>query len=66
MTPRVTFNVCLPYEVKTREKWHVASCKILDVHSQGVSKREAVENLKEALELFLVSCFASIYRLIYF
>lgn len=57
MTPFVTFTVCLPYKLKNRGKWFLASCEILDVHSQGETEVSAIENLKEALELFFISCF---------
>ena len=33
-------------------KWYVAKCLEVEVASQGKSKKEAVENLKEALELY--------------
>jgi predicted RNase H-like HicB family nuclease len=57
MNPSIVFNVRLPYTIKARKKWHVASCGILDVHSQGETKDKAVENLKEAVSMFLVSCY---------
>jgi len=33
-------------------KWYVSQCLELDVASQGESEAEALENLKEALELY--------------
>lgn len=37
----------------TREgKWYVAQCLDVDVASQGKSVEDALENLKEALELY--------------
>jgi len=57
MIPLVTFTICVPYRLKNRGKWFLASCEILDVHSQGKTEVRAIENLKEALELFFVSCF---------
>ncbi|KAF0127253.1 MAG: hypothetical protein FD189_321 [Elusimicrobia bacterium] len=36
-------------------KWYVALCPELDVVSQGNTTEEAIENLKEAIELFLKS-----------
>ena len=35
----------------------VAVCQPFDVWSQGKTKKESLENLKEALSMFLVSCF---------
>lgn len=34
-------------------KWHVSWCPELDVASQGETVEEAIENLKEAVELYL-------------
>lgn len=53
----IQFNADLPVVVKKREKWFVATCPILDIHSQGDSKEQARTNLGEALSLFFVSCF---------
>ncbi|MBN1292575.1 MAG: type II toxin-antitoxin system HicB family antitoxin [Candidatus Latescibacteria bacterium] len=57
MDMEITFTVTLPIVFTKREKWYLATCPILDVNSQGKTQREASKNLKEALELFLVSCF---------
>ncbi len=53
--PKVEFK--LPFEMKKKGKWFIASCSILDVHTQGETKKKAKENLIEALHLFLISCF---------
>jgi predicted RNase H-like HicB family nuclease len=37
------------------EEWFVAQCVEVDVASQGASEDEALENLKEALELYFES-----------
>jgi len=34
------------------EKWYVAKCLEVEVASQGKTKKEALKNLKEALELY--------------
>lgn len=47
----------LPYSIKERANWYLASCPILDVHSQGETPEKAKKNLKEAISLFLISCF---------
>jgi predicted RNase H-like HicB family nuclease len=39
--------------------WYVAQCLELDVASQGTSVEEALENLKEALALYLEDAAAS-------
>ena len=39
--------------IRKGEKFFVALCPELDVVSQGRTKEEALENLKEAVELFI-------------
>lgn len=45
---RITFNVLLTQEAP----WYVAKCVDNNVASQGKTPEEALDNLKEALELF--------------
>jgi len=54
---QIIFTIQLPAQVKKSGKWFISSCSILDVHSQGESEKKALNNLVEALRLFLVSCF---------
>ena len=35
------------------DKWYVARCLELEVASQGKTKKEALENLREAVDLYL-------------
>ena len=51
----ITFH--LPVQIVKKERWHVASCEVFDVYSQGDSQEQAKQNLAEALTLFLSSCF---------
>ena len=51
------FTAKLPIKFTKRKKWVVASCPVLDIHSQGESERKAKKNLEEALSLFFISCF---------
>ena len=53
----VTFSAKLPLKLIKRKKWVVASCPILDVHSQGETPEKAKKNLTEAISLFFISCF---------
>lgn len=53
----VQFSANMPVKLTKRKKWVVASCPILDVHSQGETEKKAKKNLKEALTLFFISCF---------
>ena len=54
---KVVFEGHMPVEVRQEERWFIARCPLLDVYSQGESEKEALENVIEALSLFLISCF---------
>ena len=43
-----TFTASITQE----DKWFIAQCLEVDVSSQGKSEDEAVDNLREALELY--------------
>ncbi len=47
----------LPIQIKEDEVGYVSSCPALDVWSQGNTKKEAEKNIKEAVSLFIISCF---------
>lgn len=47
----------LPMVIQKDGDMFVSSCPVLDVYSQGASEAKAEENLKEALTLFLETCF---------
>jgi len=53
----INFRVQLPAVIKKRNDWYIASCPILDVQSQGKTKKKAIDNLTEALTAFLLSCY---------
>ena len=55
-TNTVIFTMRLPMKIVKKGKYYVSSCPVLDVHSQGLSQRQAEKNLKEAISLFLLSC----------
>jgi len=57
MQVAIQFSANLPLKIKKKKTWFVASCPVLDVHSQGETEEMARENLKEALSLFFQSCF---------
>ena len=46
----------LPVEIKKKGRIFVSQCPLLDVFSQGNSRAQALENLREAIKLFLQSC----------
>ncbi len=53
---KMTINVSIPVVVKKEGDVFVAACPMLDVASQGCTKKEAKNMLKEAVGLFLVTC----------
>lgn len=54
---QVNFHLNLPVKIIKKKKWFLASCQILDVHSQGDTQEQAKQNLIEALSSFLISCY---------
>lgn len=46
----------LPMDIKKDGDWFVSCCPVLDIATQGKSKKEAKANLKEAVEMFLHAC----------
>jgi predicted RNase H-like HicB family nuclease len=54
---QVGFNISLPIKIAKKKKWYLASCPILDIHSQGDTEKKAKDNLCEAISLFITSCF---------
>ena len=55
---RLTMSV--PISVRKEGKWFYSSCEVLDVHSQGKTKKEATNSLIEALQLFLETCYEEV------
>lgn len=53
----VEFKFRLPIELKREERWFIASCPVLDVHSQGATEEEAKRNITDTLQLFIESCY---------
>ena len=53
---RIKITLSLPVEVVKKRKWYVASCRALDVASQGDTPEAAKGRLEEALIVFLESC----------
>ena len=54
---RVLFQVVLPIRIKKKPGVYVASCDVLDVHSQGYTEGKARKNIEEAVRLFITGCF---------
>ena len=42
------------------DEWYIAQCREVEVASQGLTEEEALENLREALELYFESPHATI------
>ena len=57
MNGLVKFEFNLPYAMRKRGKLFIAHCPLVDVTSQGESKKQALEHLIEAIQLFMESCF---------
>ncbi len=57
MKTSVTFHTSLPIKITKKKKYYVSCCPVLDVWSQGETRAKAAENLREALQLFLIDCF---------
>lgn len=53
----IGFNLKLPFTVTKKRKYWVSGCPVLDIFSQGETKSKALENLREAISMFLVSCY---------
>ncbi len=53
----VMIEAQLPVDIKREGNHYIASCPLLDVCSQGLTKKKALENLEEALYLFVRSCY---------
>lgn len=58
MSNRIRFELAVPAEVREDGDHFVSLCPPLDVYSQGPSEEAALDNLVEALQLFVESCFA--------
>lgn len=57
MTPQLNIQFRLPIEIKQDAALFIASCHILDVHTQGTDEGHARTNLIEAVQLFIETCF---------
>ena len=58
MSSRIRLELAVPAEVREDGDHFVSFCPPLDVYSQGPSEEAALDNLVEALQLFVESCFA--------
>lgn len=54
---KMIFRMEVPAEVRQDGNMFYSSCPVLDVHSQGKSEKEALDNLVEALSLFVETCY---------
>ena len=58
MANKIRFELAVPAEVRKDGDHYVSFCPALDVYSQGPSEEAALDNLAEALQLFVESCLA--------
>lgn len=54
---RVEIKMKVPILVEKDEPGYISRCPPLDICSQGKTKKQAKENLTEAMQLFIESCF---------
>ena len=54
---QITFQARLPIVFSKEDNWYISHCPVVDVCSQGYTKKEAEKNLKEELYLFFISCY---------
>jgi predicted RNase H-like HicB family nuclease len=57
MSTSVRFEIFLPVKFRKEGRYMVAWCFPLDVYSQGETLEKAKENIREAVQLFLMDCF---------
>jgi predicted RNase H-like HicB family nuclease len=53
---QTTLEFKLSGTIKRKGQWYLAYCPSLDISTQGRTKAETKKNLKDASELFLISC----------
>jgi predicted RNase H-like HicB family nuclease len=53
----IEFSIRVALHLKKEGRWVIASAPALDVHSQGRTDEEAINNLSEAIRLFIGSCY---------
>ncbi len=54
---QILFDIKVTCHVKSDEVGFVSHCPEFDVFSQGETEKSAIENLKEAVELFIETCY---------
>ena len=54
---KVSLRIEVPAAVRREGSMYYSSCDVLDVHSQGNTEKEALNNLVEALQLFVETCY---------
>lgn len=57
MSAEIEVIIHLPVELKHEKNAVISHCPILDVYSQGDDDESAIENIKEAVKLFIISCY---------
>ena len=58
MVSRIKFELTVPAEAREDVDHFVSFCPALDISNQGPSEQAALDNLTEALQLFVESCLA--------
>jgi len=53
----VNIELTMPISIKEEGGYYITSCKVLDIHSQGKTKKKAISNIIEAVQLFIETCY---------
>jgi predicted RNase H-like HicB family nuclease len=54
---KVSLRIEVPVSVRQEGGMYYSSCDVLDVHSQGETEKQALNNLIEACQLFVETCY---------
>jgi predicted RNase H-like HicB family nuclease len=57
MKETFTSSISFPIDIKKENRYHLASCPVLDVWAYAETQQGAIDNLKETLQVFLAYCF---------
>lgn len=56
MNGTIHLEMRVPITLREDAGWYIASCEMLDVVSQGRTRAQALDNVSEALQLFIETC----------
>ncbi len=56
MKPEIKFQGTLPFTIEKDNGWYIYTCDIINIITQGKTKKEAKDNLIDAISLFFIVC----------